>query len=55
MKALVKISKENLIKSWMEKGEGLLDKNIGDNGTYGVAYWILKEGTKNKELSTYIT
>ena len=39
----------------MEKGEGLVMKGIGDNEAYGIAYWILKEGTKNKELRTYIT
>ena len=41
----------------MEKGEGLDWKKmkIGDNEAYGIAYWILKEGTKNKELGTYIT
>ena len=43
----------------MEEGEEnkyiLCDKKIGDNEAYGIAYWILKEGTKNKELSTYIT
>jgi len=43
----------------MEKGDEnrkiLYEKNIGDNGAYGIAYWILKEGTKNKELCTYIT
>ena len=43
----------------MEKGEEngniLCEKKIGDNGAYGIAYWILKEGTKNKILGTYIT
>ena len=43
----------------MEKGNEnkyiLYYQKIGDNEAYGIAYWILKEGTKNKILGTYIT